>query len=147
MWRLKVNICRRRSCFIHSVYGTVTLGQLPTVSFTSTDLQLLRLSSSACLTDTTMSRLLTNMMNTILRRSTSSPTRASSTLSITVLRKNSPEPHHRYEPGGYHPVIAGEIYNQRYRAIRKLGWGLYSVVWLVQDIQFVFALAVSWILS
>ncbi|KJA15913.1 hypothetical protein HYPSUDRAFT_91667 [Hypholoma sublateritium FD-334 SS-4] len=82
-----------------------------------------------------MSRLLT--IRNVLRngRSRSSPTRASSTLSAIFPRNNSPEPCHRYEPGGYHPVTAGEVYNQRYQIVRKLGWGFYSVVWLVQDLK------------
>ncbi|KDR82232.1 hypothetical protein GALMADRAFT_135591 [Galerina marginata CBS 339.88] len=83
--------------------------------------------------DKLMSKFIFTMRNTLLRKHASSPTRAFSTLS--VIRKNNPEPQSRYEPGGYHPVIAGEVYNQRYQAIRKLGWGLYSVVWLVQDTQ------------
>lgn len=97
-----------------------------------------------------MSRFLTTIRNNLPRRSRSSPitlNRASSTLSAIFPRNHSPEPSHRYEPGGYHPVTAGEVYNQRYKAIRKLGWGLYSVVWLVQDIQFVFDLVVSWTVS
>ncbi|EGN94656.1 hypothetical protein SERLA73DRAFT_77409 [Serpula lacrymans var. lacrymans S7.3] len=57
----------------------------------------------------------------------------SSTSSILVIRPNVPEPARRYEPGGYHPVNVGEIYNQRYQVVRQLGWGQYSTVWLVQD--------------
>jgi len=63
---------------------------------------------------------------------------ASSALSVIIHGNNTAAPAHRYEPGGYHPVVAGEVYNHRYRVIRKLGWGIYSTVWLVQDIQFVF---------
>lgn len=62
---------------------------------------------------------------------------ASSTLSVILHRENNPEPQHRYEPGGYHQILPGEIYNQQYKVIRKLGWGIYSTVWLVQDSQFV----------
>lgn len=29
----------------------------------------------------------------------------------------------------------GEVFNQHYKIVRKLGWGLYSTVWLVQDIR------------
>lgn len=38
-----------------------------------------------------------------------------------------------YKPGGYHPVHVNEIYNGRYKVIRKLGWGHYSTVWEVID--------------
>lgn len=37
-------------------------------------------------------------------------------------------------PGGYHPVRIGEKYKDgRYVVLRKLGWGHFSTVWLVQD--------------
>ena len=37
-------------------------------------------------------------------------------------------------PGGYHPVRVGEKYKDgRYVVLRKLGWGHFSTVWLVQD--------------
>lgn len=36
--------------------------------------------------------------------------------------------------GGYHPVRIGEKFkNGRYVVLRKLGWGHFSTVWLVQD--------------
>jgi len=38
-----------------------------------------------------------------------------------------------YLPGGYHPVKIGDVYNQRYEVIRKLGWGHFSTVWLCHD--------------
>jgi serine/threonine protein kinase len=37
--------------------------------------------------------------------------------------------------GGYHPVEIGDIYNGRYRILRKLGWGHFSTVWLCRDIK------------
>lgn len=38
--------------------------------------------------------------------------------------------------GGYHPVRIGEKYKEgRYVVLRKLGWGHFSTVWLVQDTQ------------
>ncbi|KAJ8655629.1 hypothetical protein O0I10_008718 [Lichtheimia ornata] len=41
-----------------------------------------------------------------------------------------------YKTGGYHPVRVGELYeNGRYKVVRKLGWGHFSTVWLVQDQQ------------
>ncbi|EPY41535.1 serine/threonine-protein kinase SRPK3 [Angomonas deanei] len=38
-----------------------------------------------------------------------------------------------YRKGGYHPVVVGEIYHNRYRIVKKLGWGYFSTVWLVWD--------------
>ena len=35
--------------------------------------------------------------------------------------------------GGYHPVEINDVYNGRYKVIRKLGWGHFSTVWLCQD--------------
>ncbi|XP_034490513.1 serine/threonine-protein kinase spk-1-like [Drosophila innubila] len=38
-----------------------------------------------------------------------------------------------YRPGGYHPVSIGDCFQQRYYAIKKIGWGHYSTVWLCYD--------------
>jgi len=40
-----------------------------------------------------------------------------------------------YVKGGYHPVQIGEVYNRRYRVLRKLGWGHFATVWLVEDLN------------
>ena len=40
-----------------------------------------------------------------------------------------------YRKGGYHPVQKGEVYNNRYRVLCKLGWGHFSTVWLCLDSQ------------
>jgi len=40
-----------------------------------------------------------------------------------------------YRKGGYHVVTPGEVYNQRYRILAKLGWGHFSTVWLSQDLS------------
>ncbi|KAL8773545.1 MAG: hypothetical protein Q9209_001650 [Squamulea sp. 1 TL-2023] len=45
------------------------------------------------------------------------------------------EPIELYCPGRYHPVKLGDILNYRYRVERKLGWGLYSTVWLAKDMR------------
>ena len=38
-------------------------------------------------------------------------------------------------PGGYHPVLVGEIYQERYCILRKVGWGHFSTVWLGWDLN------------
>ncbi|KAI0818435.1 kinase-like protein [Xylaria sp. FL0064] len=38
-----------------------------------------------------------------------------------------------YEPGGFHPVHLGDVYDDRYRVIHKLGFGGFSTVWLARD--------------
>ena len=38
-----------------------------------------------------------------------------------------------YKPGGYHQVIIGERYINRYTVIQKIGWGQFSTVWLAKD--------------
>ena len=39
-------------------------------------------------------------------------------------------------PGGYHPVAVGDLYQDRYHTLRKLGWGHFSTVWLAWDVRF-----------
>lgn len=39
----------------------------------------------------------------------------------------------RYKPGGYHQVDIGDILQDRYRILNKLGHGTYSTSWLVRD--------------
>lgn len=38
-----------------------------------------------------------------------------------------------YEPGGYHPIMVGDVLNDRYHIADKLGFGGYSTVWLALD--------------
>ena len=40
-----------------------------------------------------------------------------------------------YRPGGYHPVVLGDVFNRQYKIIRKLGEGSYSTVWLARDLK------------
>jgi serine/threonine protein kinase len=39
-----------------------------------------------------------------------------------------------YRPGRFHPVYMGDVYNDRYQILRKIGYGQYSTVWLVKDL-------------
>lgn len=42
----------------------------------------------------------------------------------------------RYCVGGYHPVRVGDVFNHgRYRIVSKLGYGVYSTVWLALDTE------------
>ncbi|XP_065067348.1 SRSF protein kinase 3-like isoform X2 [Rhopilema esculentum] len=40
-----------------------------------------------------------------------------------------------YCKGGYHVVKIGDLFNDRYHVIRKLGWGHFSTVWLSWDLK------------
>lgn len=40
-----------------------------------------------------------------------------------------------YRPGHFHPVYIGDIYNEKYLVLNKLGYGVYATVWLVKDIS------------
>lgn len=39
----------------------------------------------------------------------------------------------RYRPGGYHPVVIGDVFKDKYRVLNKLGNGVYATVWLVEN--------------
>ncbi|KAJ5197029.1 hypothetical protein N7449_007508 [Penicillium cf. viridicatum] len=38
-----------------------------------------------------------------------------------------------YQPGGYHPIMVGDVLHSRYHITDKLGFGAYSTVWLARD--------------
>jgi serine/threonine-protein kinase SRPK3 len=40
-----------------------------------------------------------------------------------------------YRVGGYHRVSVGEVYGEKYRVRKKLGWGHFSTVWMVDNIK------------
>ncbi|XP_077987336.1 SRSF protein kinase 1-like [Glandiceps talaboti] len=40
-----------------------------------------------------------------------------------------------YCKGGYHTVKIGDLFNNRYHVVRKLGWGHFSTVWLSWDLM------------
>ncbi|GAB1320079.1 hypothetical protein MFIFM68171_10289 [Madurella fahalii] len=39
-----------------------------------------------------------------------------------------------YRPGGFHPVYIGDVYADKYKILNKIGYGVYSTVWLVRDL-------------
>ncbi|KAJ5950798.1 uncharacterized protein N7479_009211 [Penicillium vulpinum] len=41
----------------------------------------------------------------------------------------------KYQPGGYHPILIGDVLHSRYRVAHKLGYGAYSTTWLCRDSQ------------
>ena len=45
------------------------------------------------------------------------------------------EDREEYCEGGYHPARIGDIFNGRYKVLRKLGWGYFSTVWLCWDLS------------
>ncbi|KAM7198855.1 Serine/threonine-protein kinase [Rhypophila sp. PSN 637] len=54
----------------------------------------------------------------------------------TQTRAFSEEALSRYCTGGYHPVRVGDVFNNgKYKVLRKLGYGVYSTVWLACDLQ------------
>ena len=55
--------------------------------------------------------------------------------SHSTLKKDGEEGGERYHKGGFHPVHLGELYNGKYKVLRKLGYGRYSTMWLVKDEQ------------
>lgn len=43
------------------------------------------------------------------------------------------EPLEDYVSPGYLPIAIGDVLGTKYRIVNKLGWGVYSTVWLVQQ--------------
>ena len=39
----------------------------------------------------------------------------------------------QYQPGGYHPVVIGDLIENRYEIVHKLGAGAFATVWLARD--------------
>lgn len=39
----------------------------------------------------------------------------------------------KYQPGGYHSIMIGDVLHERYRIVNKLGYEGYSTVWLARD--------------
>ncbi|KAJ5804403.1 uncharacterized protein N7518_000706 [Penicillium psychrosexuale] len=40
-----------------------------------------------------------------------------------------------YRPGGFHPVHINDVFKDRCKVLNKIGYGVYSTVWLVRDLQ------------
>ena len=40
-----------------------------------------------------------------------------------------------YRPGGFNPVYIGDVFKDRYKVLNKIGYGVYSTVWLVRDLK------------
>lgn len=48
-----------------------------------------------------------------------------------------------YKIGGYHPVSKGEIYDNQYLIVKKLGWGHFSTVWMAINLFILFLLKIG----
>lgn len=51
----------------------------------------------------------------------------------SIRKKLEQEDMSQYKKGGYHPVEIGDLFENRYVVIKKLGWGVFSTVWLCRD--------------
>lgn len=40
-----------------------------------------------------------------------------------------------YSPNDYYSIHPGQVLNNRYQTITKLGWGFGSTVWLAEDLR------------
>ena len=38
-----------------------------------------------------------------------------------------------YRPGGFHPTSIGDVFQNRYKVLHKLGYGGYSTIWFARD--------------
>ncbi|KAH6854697.1 kinase-like domain-containing protein [Chaetomium sp. MPI-CAGE-AT-0009] len=62
-----------------------------------------------------------------------SPSAASSWFRFLPVDLGDTENLERYTPGGLHPTSLGDVYDDRYRVVHKLGAGGFSTVWLARD--------------
>jgi serine/threonine-protein kinase SRPK3 len=42
-----------------------------------------------------------------------------------------------YKPENFYPVRLGEVFNNRFQTVAKLGYGSSSTIWLARDLQYV----------
>ncbi|KAK3904469.1 hypothetical protein C8A05DRAFT_13651, partial [Staphylotrichum tortipilum] len=40
-----------------------------------------------------------------------------------------------YQTGGFHPIYIGDVYGEKYKVLNKIGYGVHSTVWLVEDLN------------
>lgn len=40
-----------------------------------------------------------------------------------------------YRPEFYYPVNPGQVLNNRYKILTKIGWGTASTIWLAEDLK------------
>ncbi|KAJ7484747.1 kinase-like protein [Mycena latifolia] len=78
-----------------------------------------------------MLRLLTSARNALLRR----PVPASRSMSNILVTRAAASLPPNLDQAEFHPVAKGELFSSRYEALRTLGRGVYSTVWLVRDIR------------
>ena len=51
----------------------------------------------------------------------------------SLKKKLEQEDSEHYKKGGYHPVEIGDLFENRYLVTKKIGWGVFSTVWLCKD--------------
>ena len=55
---------------------------------------------------------------------------------MSTLERITEEEPDLYKPGGFHRVPLNDTFDSgRYTVLRKLGYGLYSTVWLARDTE------------
>ncbi|KAJ7666240.1 kinase-like protein [Mycena polygramma] len=80
-----------------------------------------------------MLRFLASTRDALLRRATSlKKSRSMSTIPVTRAAPCLPP---NLDLSELHPVVKGDIFSGRYEALRRLGGGQYSAVWLVRDVS------------
>lgn len=52
-----------------------------------------------------------------------------------IENRESQEDEAEYEAGGYMPINIGDVLRNRYKVLRKLGWGHFSTVWLCKNLS------------
>eukprot|EP00924_Labyrinthula_sp_SR-Ha-C_P004359 snap_masked-scaffold_3-processed-gene-21.77-mRNA-1 protein AED:0.06 eAED:0.07 QI:0/-1/0/1/-1/1/1/0/713 len=61
--------------------------------------------------------------------------RSNSFASNSYYSSSDVEDEEDYKKGGYHRVTVGEIFNNEFKVVKKLGWGHFSTVWLVSSLS------------
>jgi hypothetical protein len=82
--------------------------------------------------------LVARALKLLRRPATSGGFVMSASRSPTILPADTPIEEERipgYDPKRFLPVNPGDLLNNRYRIVVKVGWGATSTVWLAQDTQ------------